>query len=1001
MIPILSSNTTYTGQGLGRLADALSCQVTHEINGEYELRMTYPVTGAIYAELQQTRIIWADVDKMTRNQAFRIYRITRPLNGVVTVYAQHISYDASGIIVEPFTAGSLTAALNALPAKCVPSCPFTITSTRSVATQYKLEEPRPLWRVFGGEQGSMLDVYGGEWDFDNLTAELKSRIGADRGVEIRYGKNLTQLEQDVTIEATYSGIYPYWFDEESGTLVTLPEQYITISGATGDRIQLLDLSGDFDTQPTVSQLRTRANAYITANDPGDPKISWKINMAVLSQSEEFADMAQLDTIGLGDTVHVFYEPMDLNATSRAVKLVYNVLTERYDGITLGRVKQNLAKIIVADQNATNTKIEAAKSAMERAIDQATDFITHGSGYMRFIYNSNNELQEIVSLEYPDINRTPQNVWRWNNGGFGFSPYGYAGPFTTAITQDGSIVADFITTGELTANIIKAGTLADMAGKFSLNLETGDLNIEQLNIVAQKLNNMGGRNLIENTLEPSVASEAVYPKIVGGQNSVVNGTPSTAEHGIRTTAGSAQQWLYFGLGRSSTMNGLVAGETYTLSADLECKMLSDLTSGSYPLAVFIYVNGSHHETIPITTIDTTNKGTVIAKQARVTFTVPTTATSIRLYVRCQSSSSSFAAVGDYIELANLKLERGEIATAWTPAPEDQVGNDEIITKINVSPEAVQIAANKISLAGKTIDLTSDTIQITSTNFSVDSAGVITATGVNLSGTFNMTGGSINITTDSSTQNKIVLSYGNYSTTYSASSVSSVRYSNGAVVSKNSIGSEYFNMLDVDGKPCVQLYNGTNQVSSNKGTGYLTLYNHKSDQGYAPAVSVINGESATENGVFSAEVQPNLIGIYQGNGSSSIARARILQGGLYFSDASGNVTARYTATIESGTLSFRSGWTMVDGSEDPNVLRYTYLRKIGNVVELCMSAETSSSHSGWNTVCTLPVGYRSSRAFTCHGYNNSDDSNAIFRITTAGEVMLYGDKRQPTLHATFVI
>lgn len=1057
MIPILTQSITYTGAGIGPLPDTLTCQVTHEINGEYELRMTYPTTGENYGEILIDRLIWATPDHYTREQAFRIYRITRPLNNVVTIYARHVCYDASGIIVEPFTEGSLTAAINTLPTKCVPSCPFTITSARTVATQYKLEEPRPLWRVFGGEQGSMLDVYGGEWDFDNLTAELKSRIGADRGVEIRYGKNLTQLEQDVTIEATYSGIYPYWFDEESGTLVTLPEQYITIAGATGDRIQLLDLSGDFDTQPTVSQLRTRANAYITANDPGDPKISWKINMAMLSQSEEFADMAQLDTIGLGDTVHVFYEPMDLNATSRAVKLVYNVLTERYDGITLGRVKQNLAKIIVADQNATNTKIEAAKSAMERAIDQATDFITHGSGYMRFIYNSNNELQEIVSLEYPDINRTPQNVWRWNNGGFGFSPYGYAGPFTTAITQDGSIVADFITTGELTANIIKAGILEDMAGKFSLNLETGDLNIEQLNLVAQKLNNMGGRNLIENTLEPSVASESAYPKIVGGQNSVVNGTPSTAEHGIRTTAGSAQQWLYFGLGRASTMNGLVAGETYTLSADLECKMLSDLTSGSYPLALFVYVNGSHHQTIPITTIDMTNKGTIIAQQARVTFTVPTTATSIRLYIRCQSSSSSFAAVGDYLELANLKLERGEIATAWTPAPEDQVGNDEIITKINVSPEAVQIAANKISLAGKTIDLTSDTIQITSTNFSVDSAGVITATGVNLSGTFNMTGGRINISTSSGTQDYISLRYNGITNQMSAYSlmIAENNFERTTSIERGRLGvSHYVTVGDTtQEKITSSLGDGSLQLgcasSGYTSPGYLSIYGDTNNRtiymngsngsisasgtitasnGTASAYISSAGSMTLNNGTKTASISPTLAYWYNGtsskytalmwpdsngagriilgDGTSNVWRVTLANDGLFFRDANDNVTARYPAVYTppattTGTLTFLSGWTMADGESDPNVLRYTFLRKYGNVVEICMSATTTSSHSGWNQVCTIPEGFRPTKTFTVHGYNNSDDSNAIFRITTAGEVMLYNDKRQPTLHATFVI
>lgn len=587
--------------------------------------------------------------------------------------------------------------------------------------------------------------------------------------------------------------------------------------------------------------------------------------------------------------------------------------------------------------------------------------------------------------------------------------------------------------------------------------TISLNSQGITLLSEKINNIGGRNLLENTLEPSVVSEAAYPKIVGGQNSVVSGTPSTAEHGIRTTAGSAQQWLYFGLGRSSTMNGLVAGETYTLSADLECKMLSDLTSGSYPLAVFVYVNGSHYQTIPITTIDTTTKGTVIAQQVRVTFTVPTTATSFRLYIRCQSSSASFAAVGDYIELANLKLERGEIATAWTPAPEDQVGNDEIIAKINVSPGTVQIAANKISLAGKTIDLTSDTIQITSTNFSVNSAGVITATGVNLSGTFNMTGGSINILTSSGTQDYISLGYNgvrNQMSPYSLT-ISENNHEKTTSIERGRIGVSHYvteGSLSVE-KITSSLGDGSLQLgcasSGYSQAGYLSIYGDTNNRtiymngssGTISATNVIKASNGTaeaylspagsvslSNGTNTASISSTLAYWYNGSsskytalmwpdsngagriilgdGTSTVWRVSLTNDGLTFRDASDNVTAQYPAVYSppattTGTLTFLSGWTMADGESDPNVLRYTFLRKNGNVVELCVSANTTSSHSGWNTVCTLPSGFRPSKTFTASGYNNSDDSNAIFRVTTSGEVLVYADKRQPTLHTAFVI
>lgn len=108
-----------------------------------------------------------------------------------------------------------------------------------------------------------------------------------------------------------------------------------------------------------------------------------------------------------------------------------------------------------------------------------------------------------------------------------------------------------------------------------------------------------------------------------------------------------------------------------------------------------------------------------------------------------------------------------------------------------------------------------------------------------------------------------------------------------------------------------------------------------------------------------------------------------------------------STSSGTLTFASGWTKVDGETDTSVLRYTHCRKYGKVVELAVSANTSSSHSNWNTVCTIPSGYRPSHPFTALGYSNDNDSNAIFRVNTAGEVMVYGDKRQPTLHVSYVL
>lgn len=466
-VMIIASSYPYTGNGLGGLPDALEAIVTHEINGQYELYFRYPLTGLHYEELQSGRIVMAKPDDITDAQPFRIYRITKPLNGIVSVYARHLCYDMQGIVVEPFTTDSLTNAFLTIPTKCTPASPITLQTTRTVASGMSISEPRPLWKLLGGQAGSLLDVYGGEWDFDKLDAKLVTQLGQDRGVNIRYGKNLTELEQDATIEASYSGVFPYWYDEETGTLVTLTEKVVAVTGSVvTDRNLVLDCSDDFDTQPTEQQLRDRANAYIAANSVGNLKSSWKVSFV---DTEDF-----IDKVALGDTLHVYYEALGVNATARAVKTEYDVLKVKYKSITVGRVKQNLAAIIVNDKKETDEKIKTTKSFLEQAIDEATYSITHGGGVFREIYDGY-DLKEIVSLDNADISLA-QSVWRWNNGGFGHSSTGYSGPYTLALLPDGSINATMITTGTLNANIIQAGILQDAAAKNSWDMETGALNI---------------------------------------------------------------------------------------------------------------------------------------------------------------------------------------------------------------------------------------------------------------------------------------------------------------------------------------------------------------------------------------------------------------------------------------------------------------------------------------------------------------------------------------------
>ena len=899
MIPILSSSTTLTGNGLGRLSDALTCIVTHEINGIYELQMTYPVTGARYADLANDLIIFADADNYTKDQAFRIYRITKPLNGIVTIYARHISYDMSGYVCPPINKSSLTTTLAALASSCVPSgCPFTFTSPRSVATAYKTETPMSLWQMMGGVQGSLLDVYGGEWDFNNYTATLRTTLGTNRGMQVRYGKNMTELEQDASIEAQYGGIYPFWYDAESGTLVTLPENYITVAGG-GSRVLCIDFTDSFETKPTVTQLRNRATSYANANKVGEPEITWKVAFVPLQQSAEYKNIAVLESVQLGDTVSVFYEPMNLTASARAVKTDYNVLLNRFETVTLGRVKQNLAKIVVQQKQDLEHSVAVVKSTLEHAIDTATDFITNGGGYMRFIYDQDENLVEIISLDNADISQAA-SVWRWNNGGFGHSSTGYGGPYTTAITQNGAIVADFITAGTLDATVIRAGILADRQGKFVLDLDTGELS-------ASKYDSIGSRNLILGTLTPTISPADARPHIIG-QPVQTYGRPSDGtysvlpdSHGIRYTIGSTvdQPNLYFGSPTLSTatLNGLTAGTTYTVSGWLAHKVMSNYTgSAEYTVRVRVRTDaddpGNSWSVLAEQDIRTVIPGTARTTRFSLTFTIPAAATKMYMVFYCTDTTAADYATGDYLEPRQLKLETGEVATAWSPAPEDMVGNDEIISKINISPEAITINANRISLAGKTIDLTSDTIEITSTNFSVDSAGVVTATGANISGTFAMTGGSINVATNSETDDVITLNF----------STSTINISPGIL---DMVGAK--NYAQIWGSQGIytagRIKNGTRYATTNLNSGILKLGGSGGETTpglqYNGVIEIRTGSDKPflvfdAGGTYSATGMPvSAAGINIGDGSSSYWRTELTNSGLVFRDSSNTVTASYNA------------------------------------------------------------------------------------------------------------
>ena len=483
MIPVLyAANTTdFSSFGLGVLTDTVSCEVTEERNGIFECLLKYPVSGQHYGLITKECIIKAKPNDTAADQAFRIYRITKPLNGIVTIYGQHISYDLANVPVLPFSTESRSPQL-ILSQLLAGDTRFTGRTDYSDAKAFSVTQPKSVRACLGGTEGSMLSKWHGEFEWDNFTVKFHSHRGQKTGVVIEYGKNLTAMEQDEDNSGVYTALLPYAVytpeDADTETVVTLPE--VTLPIVTSEIVRaktlIMDFSDQFDGVVTEEALRAKANSYIKANPLGATIPTVKVSFEPLWKQPEYS--ALLERVNLCDTVTIRHSLLGVSVSAMVIETVYDTLAERYKSISLGQSKPSMITTI-SEVQSTVDKVESTvgrfPKLLQTAIGKATGLITGQSGGYVVIHTSekNGQPYELLILDAPSIDETV-NVWRWNVGGLGFSHNGYNGPYETAITADGQIVADFITSGSLVANIIKAGVIQSQDGSSWWDLESGEV-----------------------------------------------------------------------------------------------------------------------------------------------------------------------------------------------------------------------------------------------------------------------------------------------------------------------------------------------------------------------------------------------------------------------------------------------------------------------------------------------------------------------------------------------
>ena len=694
--------TEFESNGLGPLSDALACTVEENRNGAFELTMDYPVTGVLFDELKHGSIIFAPTNDSGTPQPFRVCEISTPLSGVVTIRAKHISYQLSHVPVSPFTAGSCTAALQGIKSHAAEQCPFDFWTDKESTADFSVEAPTSARSLLGGVTGSVLDVYGGEYEFDRYTVKLHNARGRDSGVVIAYGKNLVDLNQEESIESTITGVYPYYKDT-GGNVLELPEKVVSSESAQNfpyPRTVPLDCSQVWQEVPTVEQLRAYATSYVKKEGIGVPSVSLKVSFVPLWQTDEYKAIAPAERLNLCDIATVRFEKLGVNARAKVVQTVYDVLAGRYESVTLGEASTNLADTIVDQDKAISEK--PSSSELEAAAANATAWITgNKGGYVVLRKNADGQPYELLIMDKPTIEEAVK-VWRFNNSGLGYSSTGYNGTYGLAMTQDGQIVADYITTGTLTANLIRTGVIKSVKDDtFFFDIDTGELKINAKSLQINSKGVYDGETVDSKISESAkqIKSEvSKSSKITGGGNLIL-GSESFKNAELKGNAVSGSSVTYNDTGSATVTNAnsnryfhwqtvnkhASAGVTLCLS------VMYKPVSGTDELCMEINYNNTWAVIKAADQIEIKQADGWVLRYGLWT----PSSDAIVKWVDI-GSGSTHAGIGNYtnkFELLHPMLQYGNAPTAWTASSGDYITEENAKSLISQSADEIKTEVTK--------------------------------------------------------------------------------------------------------------------------------------------------------------------------------------------------------------------------------------------------------------------------------------------------------------------
>ena len=432
MRPILynANETAFETYGLGEI-DATKAQVTRERNGNYTLYIEYPASGPLAGTFKNDMRIKSDAGLRTKNQTFFISRISKDSTGILKIYAKHISHLTEKMAIRNNTnaTGTAQSALAIWALNALGGIRFDTWSDIDLTskTSWNIADFKTARDALGGVKGSILDVWGGEYEFDNTVIRLHKQLGRKSPIVLEYGRNILRAEDDQDIEGAYTSVYPYatYTPENQGTgeggatsqqvTVELPEKYVDgpyIGLYNERRVLIVDFSSNFKDKevPTIDKLRRLAKEYAINNRLGLPKINTKIEYVDLSKTLDYKLTQILEEAELCDIVPVYYPQIGLTSEdAKLTTIVYDVLLEQNDSVEVGVIGDGFKSSMTSNLSG---KIDDLASNQQRLVNTLPDYLLNAQGN-KVWYNRPDNSEHKVGDIWFEKNGLYDRMYVWN------------------------------------------------------------------------------------------------------------------------------------------------------------------------------------------------------------------------------------------------------------------------------------------------------------------------------------------------------------------------------------------------------------------------------------------------------------------------------------------------------------------------------------------------------------------------------------------------------------